>query len=264
VREALLGQDGGVEDILRTASRLLSSLSHYAGVVLAPRPLRDAFRRVDFVRIRPGAVLVILVSSAGAVQNRLVEGGEDHSQDELDRMARTLNERFPGVALSEMRRRVLEEMRADKDDYDRRLREALLLSGRAFEQEGREDLMVEGSANILEVPEFAADLPKMRQLFRAFEEKGRLVELLDRAMRADGLTVAIGSEARLPGMADVSLVAAAYGGAGAPLGTLGIIGPTRMAYSHVIPLVEATARALSERLSAARGAPAAGAGGTGG
>jgi heat-inducible transcriptional repressor len=254
MRDALRTQEGGVEDILRRASRVLSSLSHYAGLVFTPRLAHRSFRRVDLVRLHPGTVLVILVTTAGEVQNHLVEGTEDHPQEALERMARLLNQRFAGMSLPEVRRRILAEMREEKADYDRLLASALALGSRALEgAEGEEELLVEGSSNILEVPEFAADMEKMRSLFRSFEEKGHLVGLLDRAMEARGLTVVIGAEARLPGMEGVSLVAATYDAGPVPLGTLGILGPTRMDYPHVIPLVQATARALSERLSTARG-----------
>jgi len=252
VRQALAGQEGGVDDLLRRASRVLSSLSHYAGVGLAPRHLDHTFARVDLVRLRPGAVLVILVSTDGTVQNRLVEGVQDHPQEELERMARILNDRFAGLTLSEVRRRIIGEMREEKAQYDRLMAAALSLSARALEPAG-EGVVVEGSSNILSIPEFTMDIEKMRGLFVAFEEKGRLVELLDRAMKTDGLTVVIGSEVHLAGMAGVSLVTSTYGAGQAPMGTLGIIGPTRMAYSHVIPLVQATARVLSERLRDVRG-----------
>lgn len=252
VQQALSGPEGGVEDLLRSASRVLSSLSHYAGVALAPHPLDHTLARADLVRLRPGAVLVVLVSTDGTVQHRLVEGGEDHTQEELEAMARTLNGRYAGVALSEVRRLILGEMREDKARYDRLVAAALRLSARALEPAG-EGLMVEGSSNMLSIPDFAADMGAMRELFHTFEEKGRLVALLDRAMKADGLAVVIGAGGELPGMPGVSLVTSTYGAGEAPLGTLGILGPTRMAYSHVIPLVQATARALSERLAAARG-----------
>ncbi len=254
MREALRTQEGGVEDMLRRVSRVLSRFSHYAGLVFAPRLAHRSFRRVDLVRLRPGTVLVILVTTTGEVQNRLVEEVEDFPQEALERMAGLLNRRFSGMSLPEVRRRILAEMRAEKADYDRMLASALALGSKAFEPAaGDEELLVEGSSNILEVPEFAADLEKMRSLFRSFEEKGHLVGLLDKAMVSRGLTVVIGAEARLPGMEGVSLVAATYDAGPVPLGTLGIIGPTRMDYPHVIPLVQAAARALSERLSAPGG-----------
>ncbi len=253
VREALSAPEGGGgEDLFRRASRVLSRFSHLAGVVLGPRPLHDAFRRVELVRIRPGTVLVILVSTRGTLQHRLAQTAADHPQEELEKMARLLNQRFAGLPLDEMRRRILEEMREDKTAYDRMLQAALALSAEALKDAGG-NVYLEGSVNIMEVPEFAADIEAMRSLFRAFEEKGRLVDLLDRTMKAEGLAVVIGSEAHLPGMSDISLVASPYGAEDAPLGTLGIIGPTRMDYSHVIPLVEATARALTERLAGEEG-----------
>lgn len=249
IREALADHGGGVDELLKRTSLILSSFSRYLGVVLSPRKLRSVFKRVSFIRIRPGTVLVVLVSVSGITQNRLVKHREDFTQDALDRMSRYLNDRFSGMSLGEMRARVTNDLRVEWANYDRMMKAAIELGSYLLDEEESGDVYVGGRSNILDVPEFTANLEWMKQLLKSLEEKGNIVALLDESMKAEGLMIHIGSEIGIDEIRGISLVTSTYGNGQSSLGTVGIIGPTRMDYSQVIPLVASAADAVSESLS---------------
>ncbi len=246
LRTALTGFSGGVEDLLRWTSRVLSDMSRYAGVVLPPKRVRSLFNRVTFVRINRENVLAVLVSVTGVTRNKLIRTGEDFPQKALDSMSGYLNQRFSGLSLDEMRQRVEAELERDLASFDLWMKAALQLGRRMFDGPDSDEVYVEGGSHFLEVPEFMADLESMRGLFRLFEEKRGLVALLDKTIRAQDLTVFIGSETGMAEMKGMSLVVSTYGRRSGPLGAVGVIGPARMDYSQVIPLVRSTARAVSE------------------
>jgi heat-inducible transcriptional repressor len=246
VRKALEGFSGGVDDLLRWTSRMLSDLSHCVGVVLPPRQGRGSFSRITFANIGPGKVLAVLVSVSGTTVNKLVGTGEKFTQETLDRMSSYLNERFAGMSLIEMKRRVERDLDRDLQNLERWMEAALKLSSGLFEESEGPQVYLEGGARILEMPEFLTDIDSMRAVFKAFDEKKELVALLDQTIRACELSVLIGSESGVEGMKDTSLVVSTYGQEGGPLGAVGVIGPTRMDYSTVIPLVDSTARVVSD------------------
>lgn len=249
IREALEDHGGGVDELLKRTSLILSSFSRYMGVVLSPRKLRSVFKRVSFIRIRPGTVLVVLVSVSGITQNRLVKYRDDFTQDALDKMSRYLNDRFGGMSLAEMRREVMKDIRVQWENYDRMMKAALELGSYLLDDEESGDVYVGGRSNILDVPEFTANLEWMKQLLLTLEEKGNIVALLDESMKTEGLMIHIGSEIGIDEIRGISLVTSTYGNGQSSLGTVGIIGPTRMDYSQVIPLVASAADAVSESLS---------------
>jgi heat-inducible transcriptional repressor len=249
IREALEDHGGGVDELLKRTSLILSSFSRYMGVVLSPRKLRSVFKRVSFIRIRPGTVLVVLVSVSGITQNRLVKYREDFTQDALDKMSRYLNDRFSGMSLAEMRREVMKDIRVQWENYDTMMKAALELGSYLLDDEESGDVYVGGRSNILDVPEFTANLEWMKQLLLTLEEKGNIVALLDESMKTEGLMIHIGSEIGIDEIRGISLVTSTYGNGQSSLGTVGIIGPTRMDYSQVIPLVASAADAVSESLS---------------
>ena len=193
-------------------------------------------------------VMTILVSQAGIVHNTLFEMAEDISQEELDTYGRYLNELLQDLTLHQVKARLLEEMKKEKVLFDSLLSKALELSQRAL-QENIEDseLYIDGGTNLLDNPEFA-DVEHMRRIFSAFEEKSRLIDLLDKSMLAGGINIFIGSESELSDMESVSFVTSPYASGNEVLGTLGVIGPTRMDYSRIIPLVDYTAKLLSRML----------------
>ena len=242
-------QDEGMDtnEIMKRASSLLSLLSKQTGVILAPRFGSNIFKHIEFIKLREKTILVIIVCKSGEVQNKLIESDEHMSQDELDKYSRYLTEIMGGLNLVEARRKILEEMKKEKVLFDKLMYRALQLSQKALEDEGGGDLYIEGKTNILQSPEFA-DLEKMRTLLQAFEEKTKIVKLLDKALLAEGMQIFIGAENEFNEMKDCSVIAAPYSRENFTLGTLGIIGPTRMDYPSIIPIVDYTARIVGKIL----------------
>jgi len=235
--------------VVRDTSRLLALLTGQVAMVTAPRLDDVALERVSFVRLRVHEVLAIFVGVAGkgSVQNRLVQVDQDFSQEELDRMARYLNESLHGRTLEEARRWIEERLREDRARYDGFMRAALALGGAIAGCSAQAEVYVEGSAKVADQPEFT-DHNRLRDLLRALEDRSALLDLLERSFANDGLTVSIGSENFDTRLASLSVIAASYQSGAMPLGSLAIVGPVRMDYERVIPLVEYTARALSRRL----------------
>jgi heat-inducible transcriptional repressor len=238
------GRDVG--NIFKETCRILSSISHYTGIVITPRFTTDVFRQIDFVKLCGRRILAILVSESGIVQNRIIESDEDFGSEDLVRMSNYLNRILQGLTISEARRLIIREMEDEKIRYDALLCRALRLSEQTLDESGSE-VFIEGQVNILEQPEFA-DVDKMKEVFHAFEEKSQLITLLDRCMEAERVHIFIGSENYLSRMNRLSVVTAPYASGGKTIGMLGVIGPTRMGYDKVIPIVDYTARILSELL----------------
>ena len=242
-------QDEGMDknEIMKRASSLLSLLSRQTGVILSPRFGSNIFKHIEFIKLREKTILVIIVCKSGEVQNKLIEYDEHMSQDELDKYSRYLTEIMGGLNLVEAKRKILDEMKKEKVLFDKLMYRALQLSQKALEDEGGGDLYIEGKTNILQSPEFA-DLEKMRTLLQAFEEKTKIVKLLDKALLAEGMQIFIGAENEFNEMKDCSVIAAPYSRENFTLGTLGIIGPTRMDYPGIIPIVDYTARIVGKIL----------------
>ncbi len=234
--------------LLLETTRMLSLLSHYAGVVLAPKISETRLDRLEFILLRKGHILVLQVSKDGLVQHRMIDADPELTQKDLSRVSAFLNEKFGGLNLDEIRLRLLQEMRAEKDQYDRLLQKAMELGRKALEAQPEEELYVVGTSNILNLPEFTENLEKMKALFKTFEEKAVILKLLNNSINTEGVQIFIGSENRMPGIEDCSLVVSSYRSGDRVIGTLGVIGPTRMQYARVIPLVDHTAKLLSRLL----------------
>ncbi len=242
-----------VSALLEGTADLLHSLSHHAGVVTTPRPRVDPIRQVDFVRLRENRVLAVFLSEAGIVTNKLVQLAQPLEISDLEQAAAYLNGRIAAAAgaassLATLRERILEDMRADHTALHGLMQKALALAEQALAAppaEGR--VLVDGEASFLDAPEFA-DVQKARALLKAFAEKDRILRVLDRVLLAQEVQIFIGAESEFATVPDVSVVAAPYGRAGKVLGTLAVVGPTRMNYARVIPLVDLTARELSRAL----------------
>jgi len=234
-------------EIFQKTSRILSSASHYLGVVWAPRMEMVVLQHIEFVRLRRHSVLALLVSTNGFVQNRVVEVEEEFSQSELDHLSDYMNSLLAGLSLHQVRQKILEQMEFEKATYDRLLEQALKLSQKAFASFDETDVFIDGRTNILNEPEFS-DVSRMRDIFRAFEEKATMVKLLDKCLEPQGVKIAIGSESEIREIEPCSLVTATYSCEGQVLGALGVIGPRRMNYSKIIPIVDYTARLLTEIL----------------
>jgi heat-inducible transcriptional repressor len=241
---SLVGRDIG--EVLKETSRLLSATSHYMGIVMAPRFDANVFRQMEFVKLGSRRILAIMVSQNGTVQNRIIEAAEEVSGDDLLRMSNYLNDLLKGLTISQVRSRLLEELRSEKARYDSLMARALALSAQTLNEESAE-VFIEGQVNILEQPEFS-DVEKMKDIFRTFEKKNAMLELLDRAMAAEGVQIFIGAESHLSGMPGMSLITSTYMTGKNTLGVLGVIGPTRMGYAKVIPIVDYTAKLVSRLL----------------
>ncbi|PLX93753.1 MAG: heat-inducible transcription repressor HrcA [Desulfuromonas sp.] len=237
-----------MEELLRQAGQVLSGLSRYAGVVLAPRVATTVFRHIEFVRLSQVRILVVLVTRSGLVQNKLIESDDTPSQSELDQISNYLNQILSGLTLPQIRQKLLEEMSQEKALYDQLLGRALRLSEEAFGGDMEEKVFIEGTSNILDQPEFA-DVGRMRRLFRTFEQKSQLLDLLDKSQQAQGVQIFIGSESEYHEIEGCSLVTSTYGLRGGAVGSIGVIGPSRMPYSMVIPIVDYTARLITQVLN---------------
>jgi len=233
--------------LFRETSRILSLSSHYMGIVWGPRMNSIVLQHIEFVRLRKYSVLAIVVNTTGSIHNRMIEMEENFSQSELDHLSNYLNSFLTGLALSQVREKLLEQMRGAKNAYDHLLEQALKLGEKAVSSLDETDVFIEGKTNILKEPEFS-NVSRMTDLFRAFEEKATMVKLLDQFMDPRGVQIAIGSESQVQEMATCSLVTSTYGVGGQVWGALGVIGPRRMNYSKVIPLVDYSARLLTEIL----------------
>lgn len=238
---------GNLTDLLREASRTLSSLSNYTGIVVAPRFTTGRFRHIEFVKLGPKRILAILVACSGAVQNRIIETEQEFAADQLVGMANYLNSILEGLTISQVHEKILAEMTQEKTRYDQLLEKALKLTRQALPEE-QDEVFIAGQSRILDQPEFN-DVNKMRELFKAFEEKGRLAHLLSGCMQAQGVQIFIGSETPLKEMAGMSLITSTYMTDTNTIGLLGVIGPTRMGYSSVIPIVDYTAQLVSKLLT---------------
>lgn len=235
-----------LRDTLQEASKLLSLLSHYTGVVVTPKPVTLRLKQVEFFRLGGGQVLAVFLTVDGLVQHKRIEMDSDPSPQQLRRIADELNTRFSGQEMSAVRATLLEEMREHKRDYDRLMERVLAAAqGAMVVQTG--EVYVEGTENILGMPEFS-DVERMKALFKTFEEKYMMTTLVEKSLVADGVGVYIGSENAALGVSDLSLVVANYRCGEQTFGTLGVLGPMRMEYERVIPLVSRVAALLGESL----------------
>jgi heat-inducible transcriptional repressor len=240
-------QAGEPQRLLSAAAGLLSSLSHFAGVVTTPRR-SSLFRQLEFMRLSERRVLLIIVTPDGDVQNRILAVDQDYSHGQLTEAANYLNHHFAGLDLESIRRRLKTELSNLRDDINRLMSHAVEAGGRALTEE-TEPFVISGERNLLGVAELSDNMERMRSLFDLFEKKTGLLTLMNASSRADGVQIFIGGESALVPMDQVSVVVAPYEVEGRIVGTLGVIGPTRMAYERVIPIVDITARLVSSALS---------------
>ncbi len=253
--ERLAAEANDVGALLDGTADLLHDLSHHAGVVTTPRPRADPVRQLEFVRLRESRVIAVFVSEAGIVTNKLVQLELPLEPGDLERAANYLNEKIQQVHgatpdLGDLRERIISDMRADQSALSDLLQKALVLAEQTFSADaGVERVLAHGEESFLDAPEFA-DVQKARALLKTFAEKDRILRVLDRVLSAQEVQIFIGAESEFASLLDVSVVAAPYGQGGRVLGTLAVVGPTRMNYARVIPLVDLTARQISRALSA--------------
>ena len=249
IAEALLRQSIDEEQLLSRTSELLSSLSSMAGIVTVPRRNRAVLRRIEFLPLSERRVLAVLVVNGREVQNRILEVDREYSADELLQMANAINERFAGQDLVSLRGGLVEDLRRVQDRMNRTLTAAVDLVERAVSaQDESADFILRGGSNLMGFEDLA-DIQRLRSLFDAFDRKRELLDLFERCLGAPGVQLFIGEESGYDILDDCSVITAPYRICGEVAGVLGVIGPTRMAYSRLIPLVQATAGALGKALS---------------
>lgn len=243
-----LGEDTDPQILMQTASTMLSEVTRLAGVVTAPRHDEVRVRHVEFLSLSGDQVLVILVVNDREVQNRIIRTGRRYTDSELQQATNYLNEICAGRGLSELRERLLGEMRQAREHMNDIMVGAITMAEQAFDSApADEDMVVAGQTRLMEYGELA-DMDRLRQLFEAFARKRDILHLLDSALTARGVQIFIGEESGYDIFDQLSVVTAPYESDGRVLGVLGVIGPTRMAYERVIPIVDVTARLLGAAL----------------
>jgi len=249
IDEALQRSRGEIPELLEEASRQLSHFSKHVGVVLAPEFGRIVVEQVEFVRLSVRRIVAIVVGRSGVVLNRILEMDEDLRQEELNQIGRHLSECYGGRTLPEMRNEMLKRMSEDQVAYEELRAKSLELGSRTLDFDGSgAEVFVEGTSNLFDSPEFS-NIERMQTLLRALEEKNRLVVLLGQVLESDGVQVVIGNENPDPDLSGCSLVASKYCSGGRVMGTVGIVGPTRMEYARAVVLVDYLAGVLSRLLS---------------
>jgi heat-inducible transcriptional repressor len=234
------------QKILANAAQMLSSLSQFAGVVQSPRH-ESVFQQIEFLRLSEKRILLVIVDPRGDVQNRLLLTDVDYSPSQLTQSANYLTQNFAGLSFDEVRRRLTGELRQLRDDMGR-LMQAAVEAGSEAMADQTDDMVISGERNLL-VSDLSSNMSSLRQMFEMFEQKTGIMQLLDVSSKAGGVQIFIGGESHLVPMDEMSVVTAPYEANGRIVGTLGVIGPTRMAYERVIPIVDITAKLLSNALS---------------
>ena len=248
-------EQAGTQQLLGNVSELLSAMSHFVGVVTVPRREQFAFRHIDFVPLDPQRVLVILVFTDNEVQNRIVTTRRSYTPSELEQTANYLNTHFAGRPLRDIHTSLLRELRDTRSAMERVLSAAVEVAEHALDypQGSGEDMLLAGQTRLMGLQDLP-DVDRLRELFDAFSRKREILQLLERCIHAQGVRIFIGEETGLAPMGGMSLVTAPYGSDSKVLGVLGVIGPTRMAYERVIPMVQATADLLGAALHSSAGA----------
>lgn len=237
---------GQPQRVISHAAQMLSSLSQYVGVVMAPRRA-SVFRHIEFLSLSERRVLVILVSPDGDVQNRIIHTQSSFTQSQLLEAANFLNAHYAGLTMDEVRARLRNEVEALRGEIASLMQAAVDIG--ADSGAAQDEVVVSGERNLLSVSEFSSDMGHLRQLFDLFEQKTQLIRLLDVSSQADGVRIYIGGESHVVPFEDLSVVTAPYEVDGQVVGTLGVIGPQRMPYDRMIQIVDVTAKLVSNALS---------------
>jgi heat-inducible transcriptional repressor len=248
ITHGLVGQGTNPGELLQAASALLSRLSAMAGVVTVPRKNLAILRRIEFLPLSGNRVLAILVVNQHEVQNRVLHTQRPYGADELEQYANALNDHFAGRDLVSLRRALLDEAIAAQNRVNLTLREAAAMAAAAMGEERQGDYVMAGGANLLAFQDLA-DVSRLRGLFEVLDRKRDLLSLFDQCLDADGVQIFIGEESGYRVLDEISVVTAPYHVGGRIAGRLSVIGPTRMAYSRIIPLVSETARLLTASLN---------------
>jgi heat-inducible transcriptional repressor len=234
--------------LIQAASTLLSDITHLAGIIMIPRRDAMSIRHIEFLPLSDRRILAIMVINEKEVQNRMLDVDRAYTPSELQQAANYINQHLLDQNLREVLDRLKAELLQTQQELSGLMRLVIDVSGKVFEQNEQEDLVVEGQTNLMGFDDLS-DMDKLKQLFEAFHKKRDILHLLDRCQQAEGVQIFIGQESGYKALDDCSVVMSSYSTGGALVGVLGVVGPTRIPYDRVIPIVDITAKLLSSALS---------------
>jgi heat-inducible transcriptional repressor len=235
--------------VVVAASQILSDLTHFAGIVVAPRRRATALRHIEFFGLSEKRVLLIIVASDGEVQNRVLVTDRSYTPSQLVEAGNYINQNYAGVEFDQLRQKVRSELMDLHRDISGLMQAAIQTGSEAMRPIAGDGVVISGGRNLLEVNELSGDMQRLRLLFDLFETKTQLLDILETSERAEGVKIFIGGESQLVPLDECSIVTAPYEVDGVVVGTVGVIGPTRMAYERVIPIVDVTSKLVSSALS---------------
>lgn len=236
-----------MEEIMQEVGRVLSGMSKYTGLVMAPKFATTVFRQIEFVRLSHGRLLVIYVSETGLVQNKVIDADPGLTTRDLEQISNYLNRELTGLSIQEVRAKVDRELQEERVRYDALRKRALSISSLALQAEVEDMIFISGTSLMLEQPEFSTP-QQMRRIIQTLESKKKLIELLDRSQAAQGVQIFIGSQSQDQELEGCSLITSNFSNKKGAIGTLGVIGPMRMDYSQAIPIVDFAAQLVSRIL----------------
>jgi heat-inducible transcriptional repressor len=235
-------------ELINSAADMLSQLTQFAGLVMIPKRKRIAFKHLEFLPLSETRVLVIIVTSDGNVQNRIILADKPYSSSELTQASNYFNSHYAGQTFEEVQQNLHQELQQMQSDMNRLMSAAMAAS--SSQAKGDKDgVIIAGERNLLQVDELSTNVTSLRKLFELFERRTSLMQLLDNSQHAEGIQIFIGGESGYLALDECSMITAPYEADGQVVGTLGVIGPTRMAYERVIPIVDVTAKLLSNALN---------------
>jgi len=236
------------QKVIANAAQLLSNMSQFVGVVMAPRR-SSVFKHIEFVKLSERRVLVIIVSPQGDVQNRVIFTDADFSASQLIEASNFINAHYAGLDIEQVRERIKQEVDQLRGEVASLMQAAMHVSAEAMSQEPQEQVIISGERNLLAVSDFSSDMGNLRRAFDLFEQKTQILRLLDFSSKAEGVRIYIGGESQVVPFEELSVVSAPYEVDGQIVGTLGVIGPTRMHYDKMIQIVDITSKLVSNALS---------------
>ena len=236
------------QKVIANAAHLLSNLSQFVGVVMAPRRA-SVFKQIEFLKLSDQRLLVIIVSPDGDVQNRVIFPEADYSQSQLVEASNYINAHYAGLTIEQVRDRLQSEVEKLRGEIAALMQAAVKVSSEVLTEAQEDDVVISGERNLLSVTDFSSDMGQLRRAFELFEQKAQLMRLLDVSSKAEGVRIFIGGESQVVPFEELSIVSANYEVDGQVVGTLGVIGPTRMPYERMIQIVDITSRLVSNALS---------------
>ena len=236
------------QELISSAAGMLSELTQFAGLVMIPKRKSIAFKHLEFLPLSEKRILVIIVTTDGNVQNRIILTEKSYSANELVQATNFFNQHYTGFTFEKAQQKLHEELKQMQSDMTKLMSAALDASGKALDED-KDNMVISGERNLLQVDDLSTNVHSLRKLFEIFERRTSLIQLLDNSQRAEGVQIFIGGESGYSPLDECSMVTAPYEADGEVVGTLGVIGPTRMAYERIIPIVDITAKLLSSALS---------------